>query len=228
MKKYNLLIYNVFALFFLDIAFKLFVFKEIFELSTIYMLIEDITIATIITLVESLLPKLGNKIISIIITLCITIIIVSQFIYFKYYDAIFSIYSLFHGAQVLGFIDSIMEVIFENILAIIVLLIPIILFFIFFKKINFERKNYKFCILLITFGIMLHLIVLLLLNISNKSKTYSSYSLYYDTHVPKLTVKDFGVITEMRLDLKRTLFGFTEKITIENEETEQVIEDEKK
>ena len=49
-----------------------------------------------------------------------------------------------------------------------------------------------------------------------------SHNLYFNTHVPKLTVRDFGVLTEMRLDLKRTIFGFEEKMIIENKKEELV------
>lgn len=228
MKKYNLLIFNILSIIFLDLSFKLIVFKNLFEISTLYMIICDIVIALFITLLESLLPKLGNKIISIILTFLVVLIMASQFIYYKYYDAIFSIYSLFHGGQVLEFIDSIIEVIWQNIIAVIILIIPFFIFLIFFKKWNFERKKLKFDLILVISIIILHIAFLSFLNISNKTETYSSYNLYFNTHVPKITVKDFGIITEMRLDLKRTLFGFTEKITLEENEEEVIMEEETK
>lgn len=228
MKKYSLLIYNLISFLCLELSFKLLAFNNIFELSTFYIIICNIVISLFITILESLFSKIVNKIISIIITFIFTFIIVSQFIYFKYYDAIFSIYSLFHGAQVLGFIDSILSVIWQNIFAVILLLLPFIIFILLVNKLDFERKNYKFHLIIISIAVILHIVLILLLNISDKNKTYSSYSLYYNAHVPKLTVRDFGVITEMRLDLKRTIFGFEEKLSIEENNEEIVIEEETK
>lgn len=228
MKKYGLLFFNFIFILFLEIVFKLLVFNKFFEFSTIYLLLLSTVGSLLVTILESLMPKLVNKILAIIITLGITLIITAQFIYFKYYDAIFSIYSLFHGAQVFGFIDSILSVIWQNIFAVILLLLPFILFIAFLNKFDFEKKNYKFYLIIILIAIILHLILLFLLNISDKDKTYSSYSLYYNTHVPKLTVRDFGVITEMRLDLKRTLFGFEEKLSFEENTEEIIIEEETK
>lgn len=221
--KSKLLIFNLISTIFMELFFKFFVFKNIFEISTIYIIIMDLILAILLTFIETIFPKTINKILAIIFTTFITLLIVAQFIYFKYYDAIFSIYSLFHGAQVFGFMESIIGVIIQNLVPVIILFIPLILFFIFFKSFDFERKSYIYYILLIIISVELYIIFILLLNISDKSKTYSSYNLYYNTHVPKLTVKDFGIYTEMRLDLKRTLFGFDEKIDIEPIE-EPVIE----
>ncbi len=224
--KNKLLLFNAFSIIFMEMVFKLFVFKNIFEISTLYIIIMDLILAILLTILETIFPKLINKIVAIILTSFVTILIIAQFIYFKYYDAIFSIYSLFHGAQVFGFMDSIISVILQNIVPVIILFIPLILFFILFKKFDFERKNYKYYLLLILIGIELYILFALLLNLSNKNKIYSSYSLYYNSHVPKLTVKDFGLYTEMRLDLHRTIFGFDEKIDIEiTEEPEPIVEE---
>ena len=220
--KNRLLLFNSLSIIFMEIFFKIFVFKNIFEISTIYIIIMDLILTLILTMIETIFPKTINKILSIIITFFITILIVAQFIYFKYYDAIFSIYSLFHGAQVFGFMESILGVIWQNIIQVIVLFIPLIVFFILFRKLNFERRKYSFYILTTIIAIELYIIFSLLLSMSDKNRTYSSYSLYYNSHVPKLAVKDFGLYAEMRLDLQRTLFGFDEKIDIE------VIEEEPK
>ena len=216
MKKYNLLIFNILFILFMDVWFKLFAFNSIFNISTIYMILLDIVIALIITILETLFNSLSNKIISIVLTVFVFLLILSQYVYFLYYDTIFSIYSLFHGGQVFGFIGSIIEVMLENILSILVFTIPLVIYIILFKRFNFEKKNYKFHLVLLLLSLIIYITFIVLLNLSDKSKTYSSYNLYFNSHVPKLTDRDFGVLTEMRLDLKRTLFGFEEKIVIEN------------
>lgn len=215
MKKYNLLIFNILSIIFMDIIFKLFIFENIFSISTLFMISFDIVIAIFITIIESLFKNIIiNRIIAIFCTFCIWLLICAQFIYFQYYDAIFSIYSLFHGAQVFGFIDSIISVIIKNIIPVIILSIPLILFLIFIKKWNIERKNIKYYIILIISFLILYFGSIICLNFTDKTKTYSMYNLYYNTHVPKLNVRDFGVLNEMRLDLKRTLFGFNEKLEV--------------
>lgn len=216
--KYNLLIFNILFILFMDICFKLLAFNNIFNITTLYMILFDLIFAIIITILESLFNEKINKVITFILTIFSSLIIIAQYVYFLYYDTIFSIYSLFHGAQVFGFIGSIIEVMLQNILSILLLTIPLITFFFIFKKLNFERKNYYFNIFSFSASILIYILVIFLLHISNNSKTYSSYGLYFETHVPKLTVRDFGVLTEMRLDLKRTIFGFEEKVKFESKE----------
>lgn len=199
----------------MDICFKLLVFNDIFNISSIYLILFDLIFAIIITIIESLFNEKINKLITFILTIFTSLIIIAQYVYFLYYDAIFSIYSLFHGAQVFGFIGSIIEVIIQNIVNISLLIIPLITFFFIFKKLDFERKNYYFNIISISVSLLIYILVIFLLHISNINKTYSSYALYFETHVPKLMVRDFGVLTEMRLDLKRTVFGFEEEVKIQ-------------
>lgn len=216
MKKYNLLFFNILFILFLDICFKFLAFKNIFSISLIYLFLLDIIIAFLVTILENIFYDKVNKIISIVITTFIFFIFLSQYIYFLYYESIFSVYSLLHGAQAFGFIDSIIEVIFKNIFSILLFFIPFIAYIILFKKFNFEKKSYKFNLIILGSSILVYTSFVLLLSISDKEKTYSSFNLYFNTHVPKLIVRDFGLLTEMRLDFKRTVFGFEEKIIIEN------------
>lgn len=220
LKKYNLLIFNTLFIIWLELVFKFFVFKDIFSIQTVFNLLFSISAAFLMTVLESLFGKLLNKIIFIIISNVIWLLFITQFIYYQYYETIFSIYSLFHGAQVLEFINNIIDVIIENIVAIIFILIPLITMIIFAKKINTERKNISYYIILILWIIITFFGCLGLFKKLDYKDTYSSYNLYYKTHVPKLAVKSFGIITEMRLDVKRAIFGFKENIILENKEAD--------
>ena len=64
-------------------------------------------------------------------------------------------------------------------------------------------------------------ISMICVNTFDKNKTYSQKNLYYMVHVPKLAVRDFGVLTEMRLDLQRTIFGFEEQIVTNSNKTDE-------
>ena len=64
------------------------------------MILFDLIFAIIVTILESLFNEKINKVITFILTIFSSLIIIAQYVYFLYYDTIFSIYSLFHGAQV--------------------------------------------------------------------------------------------------------------------------------
>ena len=222
MKKYNLFIFNLVYVVSMEILFKLFTFKNIFSTSTITMLLFSIAISLILSLIETMFKNtLINKIISIVLTFIVWLLITAQFVYYQYYDTIFSIYSLFHGAQVFGFLDSIISVILINIIPILLLLIPFVALLICIKNLNFERKEKM--VYLINVGLIMALygISMICVNTFDKNKTYSQKNLYYMVHVPKLAVRDFGVLTEMRLDLQRTIFGFEEQIVTNSNKTDE-------
>jgi phosphoglycerol transferase MdoB-like AlkP superfamily enzyme len=218
LKKYNLLLFNIIFIIWLELVFKAFTLKSIFEIQTLFIIIFSISTAFLITIIESLFGKLFNKITFIVISSLIWVLFITQFIYYQYYETIFSIYSLFHGAQVLEFINNIIDVIFENIVAIILILIPLISMIIFAKRINTERKKISYYIILILWIFITFFGCLGLIKKLDYKDTYSSYNLYYKTHVPKLATKSFGIITEMRLDIKRFIFGFKEEIILNNKE----------
>lgn len=222
MKKYNLFIFNLVYVVSMEILFKLFTFKNIFSTSTITMLLFSIVISLMLSLIETMFKNiLINKIISIVLTFIVWLLITAQFVYYQYYDTIFSIYSLFHGAQVFGFLDSIISVILINIIPILLLLIPFVALLICIKNLNFERKEKM--VYLINVGLIMALygISMICVNTFDKNKTYSQKNLYYMVHVPKLAVRDFGVLTEMRLDLQRTVFGFEEQIVTNSNKTDE-------
>lgn len=212
MKKYNLLIFNIWFFIVIEVLFKKLVFSSVFTFDTLLIILFSICNGIIVTIISSIFKNTTiNKIINSILLIIVWVLITAQYVYFEYYNTIFSIYSLFHGAQVFGFTDSIISVMWHNINGVILLTLPLILFFAFIRKIDFNRKKILYYLILIIGIIAVYFSNIGLLNI-NKEKTYSSYNLYFKTHVPKLAVKSFGVITEMRLDLKRTLFNFKEEI----------------
>lgn len=222
MKKYNLFIFNLVYVVSMEILFKLFTFKNIFSTSTITMLLFSIAISLILSLIETMFKNtLINKIISIVLTFIVWLLITAQFIYYQYYDTIFSIYSLFHGAQVFGFLDSIISVILINIIPILLLLIPFVALLICIKNLNFERKEKMVYLINVGLVMALYGISMICVNTFDKNKTYSQKNLYYMVHVPKLAVRDFGVLTEMRLDLQRTIFGFEEQIVTNSNKTDE-------
>jgi len=89
---------------------------------------------------------------------------------------------------------------------------------IFAKKIDTERKNIQYYVILILWILITFFGCLGLIKRIDYKGTYSSYNLYYKTHVPKLATKSFGLVTEMKLDIKRYIFGFKEEIILDNSE----------
>lgn len=212
-------------IFYLEIVYHLLVFKVFDIKSFLYLLIFTILQSIFIDLVTNLFNKRPNKIIYLIIVLFINILFLSQYINYKFYGNVISIYSIIHGGQVFGFFSAILSVIKENILGCALLALPIPLLLIFNKKIKFKYANNKYN--LIKFGLLLiiFLVNILCLNF-DKKEIYSAKNLYFYKHVPNNMAQTFGILTTMRLDLERTINNFEESVSIIKKEEKKPIEKE--
>ncbi len=217
-KRLNVLFFNIIFIVFLEIVFKASTVKEVLSLNLFYMLLFSLPIAIFITLFETLFKKeKANRIITIIITLLTIFIFVAQLVYFKYYEAIFSIYSLFNGGQVLEFIDGIINVMLHNLFPIILMILPVVVPIIKKIPISYERHDWFVKGMEALIAIFIFIASLIIIELEPES-AYSAHRLYYETHVPTLTVSKFGLITTMRLDAKRTIFGFDEVLVVPTED----------
>lgn len=218
LNKYNKIIISLINILYLELIYHLFVFKTFEFKSILFITLFSLLTSLFIDLITSFFNKKLNKWLFIGINAFIYVLFLAQYINFKFYGNIISVYSVFHGGQVFGFFGAIWAVIKENIFRCLLLFIPVSLLFIFHKKIKSESFNPKILwkkalILLITF-----IITVLSLNLDTKKSIYTAKNLYYNHHYPNQMAQTFGILTTMRLDLERTISGFEEK-TIEVAET---------
>lgn len=216
--KYNKIIISLINILYLELIYHLFVFKTFEFKSILFITLFSLLTSLFIDLITSFFNKKLNKWLFIGINAFIYVLFLAQYINFKFYGNIISVYSVFHGGQVFGFFGAIWAVIKENIFRCLLLFIPVSLLFIFHKKIKSESFNPKILwkkalVLLITF-----IITVLSLNLDTRKSIYTAKNLYYNQHYPNQMAQTFGILTTMRLDLERTISGFEEK-TIEVAET---------
>ena len=216
--KYNKIIISLINILYLELIYHLFVFKTFEFKSILYITLFSLLTSLFIDLITSFFNKKLNKWLFIGINAFIYVLFLAQYINFKFYGNIISVYSVFHGGQVFGFFGAIWAVIKENIFRCLLLFTPVSLLFIFHKKIKADSFNPKILwkkalVLLITF-----IIAVLSLNLDTKKSIYTAKNLYYNQHYPNQMAQTFGILTTMRLDLERTISGFEEK-SIEVAET---------
>ena len=102
----------------------------------------------------------------------------------------------------------------DNIGIIIILFIPYILSLFFIKKIKAEKyhkKGISISILLTVILIVTTPAIMLL----DKNDSYSAYELYYEIDAQEKNIEKFGLLKATLIDIKRTVFGFDEKIVVE-------------
>lgn len=216
-KKLPLFLHYTFLIIYLEIAYKALVLKNVFSLNTLTILLFSIPFILFATILSSLFNTKINKVISVLNSIFITFIFASQYIYYAFYDSIFSIYSIKAGTgQVFGeFFSAIFKMIIDNIWGLLVIILPCILFIIFKSKIfDFTRKKVMFIteiILLIVFFVITKLTVHF-----NTNGMYSLNRIYNESHAPMITINKVGLLSMEVLDLKRYLFGFEEKLVVDD------------
>lgn len=223
---YKRYLLNILYIFLIEIVFNIALFNKI-TYYFFYILLFSILTGTIISLITGFLNESVNKISNIVINSVITLIFIAQLIHYRFYQSIFSIYSLINGAQVFGFMSAIGKIMLHNTEYIIFLLFP--LFFFIVLGLNISFKKYKKKELLILIGIIpISLLLSILVLNTDKDKNYNAKDLYYNTHAPTISTQKLGLLTTMRLDLKRAIFGFTDKVMLEDKEIEEVNKSENK
>lgn len=224
MNKLKNIIFWLMFILYMELLFKIAAFKQFFSINLLYLLLFLVPIAVVFHLITGLFNDKINKFLSYVFIILFTIIYVAQLVYYKTYLSIFSVYSMGKAGQLLEYVDTIIKIIIRNGFFILLMLLPLILFIIFNKRfLNFHRYPLKYIAVIFVFGVFFHVTGILSMNI-DKNSEYSANSLYFDAHSPTLTTTKMGLLTMMRLDVKRLVFGFSEKSRLtETLKTKKVI-----
>lgn len=207
-KKWLLNIGFVFAL---EVILQIAIFEAL-SIQIIYIFLFSVVTGSIINfLSNSTKNKVINMVLSILLNALVTIIFVAQYVHYKFYNSIFSFYSLINGAQVMDFFESILKVIKNNILFVILFVVVFIIYIVLNCFIKYKPIKKKLTLVELVLTVVLFVISIFSLKIDN-SGIYSSYNLYHNVHVPTFMCNRLGLITTMRVDLQRTIFGFTEHV----------------
>ncbi len=143
MKKYMKFLYLLLSLLFLEVVFKIAIFKSVFSLSLINICVYICFIALLCYLLSSIFNSKIN-------TFIFRFILLFAGLYYALQECVYSIFGIFFSfslfsaaGQTLEFGSEIVNVIIKNIGWIILFLLPFILSFVFRKKINQERLKGK-------------------------------------------------------------------------------------
>ena len=211
-KKY---LFILLSLVYLDLVFNLFSYDMYLRSSVFNILFFDLVNAAFISLLISLFkPKVG-KILTCIIYGILGVWYSFHYIFYKVLLTPFSIVLFRQSDQPLQFGGAIITSILNNFYMILLFLVPFILLLIFKKKLKFPKEKIwgklKYAIILVlTIGLFIG-------NIFIQDKgTGSIYNLYYETNNVALNIERLGVMSATYIDLKKTIFGFEEKIEVVN------------
>ena len=200
-------------LFYIEIVFHILCFNSISIENIIMTVLFVVPISIIFTFLCSLFKnKKINSIILKILCLVIVIIYISQIIYFKLYDSFFTYNSFVYLMAVKGGILKVLQTILENIVGIIIILIPSVFIMFKYGK-DIERINLRDSSVFLIFAMLFYIYGVFSINTLDKDNRYSLYNLYYRLDIPVYSTKDFGLLTYLRLSFQRGMLNFEEKET---------------
>ena len=216
------------ALIYLDIIFNLFTYDSYLRSTIFNILLFDLINASVICLITGLFKEKVNKIIMYIISVLVWFWYSLHYVFYNVLYTPFSILLFRQADQTLKFGKNVIISILENIHVIGLFLVPIIIMIIFRKKIKYEKYNLKEVLKYLGVAVLSICLFILNINIQDK-KTGSIYNLYYETNNVSLNIERLGVMSATYLDIKRSLFGFNEKIEIvkdnlEDDTSEEIFE----
>ena len=214
MKRINNFVLWMFFIIYEEIIFSISVFNSI--KSSGYIILLSAMFAVILHLLTSIKRKV-SIVLSYIFMIIIIGIFIAQFIYYNIYQAIISFYSATNAAgQILQFSTTILETAINKWYIMILFILPIIGLIILHKKdkVKFENVKLQQKLITIIIGLIAQIIALICIISTNTNEIYSSRNLYYNVNAPTISANKYGILTTMRLDLKRLLFGFEERNTL--------------
>lgn len=204
--KYRLLIFFILTIDFSELVYRLWIFKNM-SVDFIFPLLFSLSAGMVFFLMCSIFNEKINKILAYSFTIILFLIYGVQLIYFCIFKTPFSAYSLTGAGDVIQFGDIILSAILKNSAALILLLIPLLFLVVFGRRMAFSKmKPASSGIILVSCAVSFALSVLCV-NLTDKN-TLSQYTLYYKTFSPELSVNRLGLLTTVRLDIKRLIQDF--------------------
>jgi len=207
--KINLI--NLLLLLFLEFTFSLIMFGSMKLETIISISIHSLFLSFVITLITTLFKEKTNRIINYIIYIALCLWFSLQCVFEYSMHSFFSLTLFKLTDQALGFVGTAFNFIFINFPYIILFFLPLIFQIIFRKRVDYNIPKSKQTLIIIIL-IVVSLSSYHLYLYSQKNKIMSVYNLYHNIDNIQLSIQKLGVLQTCFLDIKRSVFGFDDKI----------------
>ncbi|MDF2986740.1 MAG: phosphoglycerol transferase family protein alkaline phosphatase superfamily [Eubacterium sp.] len=223
---YRFLFFFPLAIIYMELVFKLSVFKSLFDTGLVYMMLFSIPTGLVLYITATFAKRRTNRIIAVFLTALVTLVYLVQVVYYQVFTTFFALFSLNGAGQVLQFWREIISAIGKNIIPIIFLLVPLIFIIFWGNKLTPSDKTVWSFKGIIAGTALLFQIITTLVVYNADGGELSTRFLYSDAIIPDLSVDRFGLMTTTRLDVKHLVFGFKPEDELKQDaELEYVEED---
>lgn len=208
LEKFLLLFFYAASITYLEFIYRLWNFKNIGS-DFLFAFLFAVSAGTVLFLISALIPSRISRIISVILISAVVLIYEVQLVYYAIFHTPLSFYSVSGAEDALQFKDIIETALMKNIIGILLLLLPLaaLIILLIFNKLLFIQFKPKGLFVVVVLCVASYLLSILCVRLTGDGAV-SQYTLYYKTASPELSVTKLGLLTTMRLDLQRLIFGF--------------------
>lgn len=202
---HRLLIFFIASIAYLELIYRVWIIRAL-NWDYLFPVLFSFSAGTVLSLISSLFSGKINRAAAAILTALLVLCYNIQLIYFCIFRTPFTIYSLTGAGDAVQFSGVVYETILRNLVAVLLLFLPLVFLLLNKSRFPFQRIKIRSLYSLLIFCILSYGISILCVNLTGDSNV-SQYTLYYKTYSPELSVNRLGLLTTMRLDFQRLVFG---------------------
>jgi len=207
LKSKSLLFYFIISLFFYEIVLKLSISQPISQESIFYIIMFSISLSILFFFVATLFDGKDVFVLTLILLLALSVIFCSQMIYYRFFKTYYTVFSATQGGQVLEFWKDILFILKKSWFWIVLFFLPPILALILKNRLLFcQRPKLVGFVLLLVLLVFFHGFAIVDIYFGDRGSN-SPYNLYTSPGNPFLSADKLGLLTAMRLDAQRLIFG---------------------
>ena len=214
-KRYSTFVIFFFSFIYMEFIYRMLLHKTIFITSSINMIIFILCYSILMYILTRLFREKVNRFIFYFTLIFWTIWFAAQYVVKDFFDFYISFSILQIADQVTSFLSKAVIETIKRLPGIIALAIPLVLAIILRKKIMLKKTNNIKIAISLCFLILFSIGYVYSLNIK-KTESYSPHELFYEVNNPSLNIEKVGIINTFWVDTYRFIFGFDEKINIDN------------
>ena len=207
-----LLVFYFVSFIYSELIFRAATLEKFWGIGLLYIFLFSIPASLVCYGLSIIWPKKANVVVSIVISSLSTIFYCSQLVYNKVFHTFYTAYSVANGGQAIQFWKEVLSTIGKNLIVLLLLFLPLLfLCFCLRKIISYRRAPLTVPIAVLILILVTHFGSVLCTYLTGKD-AFSPYDMYFRTISVDYSVDNLGMLTTMRLDVQRTLTGFTQQI----------------
>ncbi|WP_422484679.1 LTA synthase family protein [Gudongella sp. DL1XJH-153] len=205
MNTYYLFLFYLTTIIFLESYIRLQFRETLISKGQLLSVIFGVFFASILYSISTFFAPNINMFLGAILILLLCLIFASQLVYYKVFRTFYITYSVGNAGDVLEFTGIAVSTVRNNLISVLIAFLPLPAYMIMLKIDLLDFNSYNSIkAFLIVLGVIFHIIGLQIVH-NGKRDVNSPYNLYYNIHQPEFSVENLGLLTYIRLDIKRQL-----------------------